>query len=298
MGEAFRRLRIPSVVPSVRGRAGDGEGEELLVGGEGDEVVVLGSVVLEEEFAPAQAVDARLLEAVRSVGHDGGVAPLQADGLDVRSIVPEMEGAVGGGAAQFEEVGELVAAESVVGEILTEDGAVGDGAGEDGVGGEVGGTHGPGPDLAADDGAVGELGTGDRAVGEVGAGDAAGGDIAREQGVADGSEALVGREELRAVHAIVEPDPHVDVLVLEHGGGEGGHVREGVVAQEDGVVAVGDGELHRVGGFRAGRAGAVVAPEGIRAIGIDEGDLEEALPVEVDVVDDHAALEVDELRDL
>ena len=70
------------------------------------------------------------------------------------------------------------------------------------------------------------------------------------------------------------------------------------VAEQHGVKALRDGERDRRRGLRAGGAGAVVAPVGGGAGGIDEGELERAGAVEVHRADGDAALVVDELRHL
>ena len=59
------------------------------------------------------------------------------------------------------------------------------------------------------------------------------------EGVADGSDALIGNHELGAVRAVVEPEAEVDLRVVgEDGGRDGlGHAGEGGVAEGDGVEA-------------------------------------------------------------
>ena len=167
------------------------------------------------------------------------------------------------------------------------------------VGRELGATDRTAADLCGADGTSGDLGRGDGARGDLCAGDRAIRHVARHDRIADRRDALVRREELRAVHAVIEPHAQAHIGVVEDGAGDGHHVRQRGVAQQHGVKPLGDGERdrrRRLG--RGGCHGGVITPIGGGARPVHEGELELAGAVEVHRTDGDAALVVDELGHL
>ena len=126
----------------------------------------------------------------------------------------------------------------------------------------------------------------------------------RHQRVADGGEALVRRQQLRAVRAVVEPHAQPHIRIGKNRVADRHHAeRRRAVAECDRVEAAPHRERHARDGLAPGGACAVVAPVGLRAVGIDQREAENpGVPggsaVEIDPVHNHAALVVDELRHL
>ena len=106
---------------------------------------------------------------------------------------------------------------------------------------------------------------------------------------------MIGREELRAVRAVIEPDAEPHIGIAEDRGRN--HLR-GRIAEQDGVETVRDTDADGGSRLVAGRTRPVVAPIGHSAGSINESELELAGAVEVRGADDDAALVVDDLRDL
>ncbi len=150
------------------------------------------------------------------------------------------------------------------------------------------------PQLRAADRAAGNLAAGDRIRGNGIGGDGAIGEVTGRR------EALVGGEKLGAVGSVIEPDAQADVGIAPDAGGERGHVRDGGIAEQDGVEALRHGERDGVGRLGAVHARTVVAPIRGGAGGVDEGELKRARAVEVDrgIAHGHATLVIDQRRHL
>ena len=107
---------------------------------------------------------------------------------------------------------------------------------------------------------------------------------------------LVGRNQLEAMAAVIEPDSQADISVLKNTRRHRRHIRQLGIAEQNRVKPFGHRQGHSSRRFRSSRGTAVIAPVSERAIGIHQRELKLAVAVEVDSPDGDASLMIEQLR--